>query len=858
MKKTKGRKKSPNESTLEHIQKRQKKVDNLNRDVRYQQRATQGATSSSSSSATASTFASPTRTSLPPPTPRSSDRIQGNDIGGAASFNALRDGLKELLIVSVNVHLVSRLEGTIELREEHHGVVVRKVLFVIENNGAIYAEASVLGRPVEFVDAEDIGRPQIHPSQLCSRTSARAEQSNTRHTGSKTGTAKGRTFTKEDAWRLEEGTCVRLLDECTKKVRRSSKKSRKKRSKKVKSYNEIPVHYNSSTHKMCDIRLPDAHRSDRYREVQEYVTVSVALKETLSFFTLRVCGGAAVSDWRKQLSLNAQHRRQLNAGVSAPATPIGVQQYERSFIGEPVYYDKQAGPWNNNTGSPIVIRSASCSMLGCSSECNKCKQIRLRALQLDHEERLASETSNVLGDFKKEHDLAQKTLKNKRDYQRRKRLTTEALLEKVATILSEGDAAVARDIASTVGAIINDTNNDVPIGNFINAEKESLEVQDLMLHAIQMAMDCLRGDNGGGDEEEEEESESDEEEEEEENTQKKYLNDVENLVKNGYLAEHGINAKYMAALLMHTEYTIQRAKEGKSVNGVRYSTEVWSAAVQILRACKPKGYDLIRTIIPLPHRKTLDKYSSIPTPDHGIDSQSVNLLKEKLDKLNDACKIDGHTLVAVSIDAATMSNRCYLDRNTGRVIGFADPNIDLKHVLNGFDKDFFDKGDLAKYVNIVMVCSLGKSREAFPVGAYISTTMTADILDEIVDETIDALAEKDIAVGIITADGASENRKMMQQKMDVTVDDIRVEITKRHGNKGGQPIPPLPQGVPGDFPVAMRHPCFENIFIFFNSDPPHLLKKLRNAVIHSGERLPSNSYTRHLEHSGKHIGIQMW
>jgi len=516
--------------------------------------------------------------------------------------------------------------------------------------------------------------------------------------------------------------------------------------------------------------------------------------------------------------------------------------------------------------------------------------IRQRALHKSHEDRTA--TSDPVQSFTANLTKSVKNKKNKRDYQRRGRLDNESVLRQVAAILSEGDATLALDIATTVAGIVDTIDTDLPTqeaAEYINAEDESIDTQDAMEYVLSSACDILRdkgylqGKQKTEDGTSMETDDSDDEEEngtrmdmddnkEEDGTRMdvdaddgtedttKYIKSVNNLVNGGYLSGKGVNAKYTAALLLHSEYVIKRAKEGKSKHGIRYSTHVWSAAVQILRVCKPQGYDFLRTILPLPHRRNITKYSSIPTPDQGIDDTSIKLLRTKLDNLSDACIVDGKiVLVAVAIDAASLSNRCYLDRNTGRVVGFADESLDLRNILNGFDREFFDKKDLAKYVNIVMVCSLGATREAFPVGAYISSTMTADTLVTIVDETIAALAHHDIAVGIVTADGASENRLMMQRKMNVTIATIRAEIVTRHGANSAQPVPPMASEIDENNAfVAMRHPYYENIFVFFNSDPPHLLKKLRNAVLSSGVRSNANSFTRHLEHNGKYISITDW
>jgi len=150
--------------------------------------------------------------------------------------------------------------------------------------------------------------------------------------------------------------------------------------------------------------------------------------------------------------------------------------------------------------------------------------------------------------------------------------------------------------------------------------------------------------------------------------------------------------------------------------------------------------------------------------------------------------------------------------------------------------------DFASNYNIMYAVSLGANFK-FPVCHWSTGTLNASHVEAMFTKATEALYQFDFVVVAGCADGASENRKFMRSSLTLTPRMIL-------GDAAVQNCPYA------DFPVAMRHPCDPDAHIFLISDPPHGIKKLRNAAYSSGAFVKSTRLLQ--EGQGDERGYITW
>ena len=152
------------------------------------------------------------------------------------------------------------------------------------------------------------------------------------------------------------------------------------------------------------------------------------------------------------------------------------------------------------------------------------------------------------------------------------------------------------------------------------------------------------------------------------------------------------------------------------------------------------------------------------------------------------------------------------DKHEGTLVGFANLGDTNNHLLQ-FEAtlrgDSLQQQPLAKSMLVLMVRGLF-SKLAFPYVQFACASVTGDLLMDPVWEAISRLERQGIRVLALTCDGASVNRRLW----------------KLLGN-GGDII----HKVVNIFAPEAERP------IFFVSDPPHLLKTLRNCLSNKTRKL---------------------
>ena len=124
----------------------------------------------------------------------------------------------------------------------------------------------------------------------------------------------------------------------------------------------------------------------------------------------------------------------------------------------------------------------------------------------------------------------------------------------------------------------------------------------------------------------------------------------------------------------------------------------------------------------------------------------------------------------------------------------------------------------AWYVNL-----LGKDKVSFPVARYATGEINAGVMMLMLEEVIIALLEHNFEVITVVMDGAGNNRSFATSLCTINAVDLI-----------GGSLASLKESFPSvdfDFLLAMAHPVYgKSRPIFFIFDPPHWLKKIRNAL----------------------------
>ncbi|MBA4719384.1 MAG: hypothetical protein HRO68_09930 [Nitrosopumilus sp.] len=193
-----------------------------------------------------------------------------------------------------------------------------------------------------------------------------------------------------------------------------------------------------------------------------------------------------------------------------------------------------------------------------------------------------------------------------------------------------------------------------------------------------------------------------------------------------------------------------------------------------------------------------------------VDRQLIE--EAKLDTIPDFQKY-----VCVVFDEVKIKEGLVYDKEECTVIGFVDLD-DINNHLQAFEKSLSDsnsKPTLATHIVVFMVRGLFSSLR-FPYAQFPCSSLNGHTLYALVWECISHLENVGFKVLALTADGASCNRKFF----------------KMHQQKPAVCFPHKTANIYAD----------EDRPIFFFSDPPHLMKTIRNCWANSF----AHSFTRKL------------
>ncbi len=220
-----------------------------------------------------------------------------------------------------------------------------------------------------------------------------------------------------------------------------------------------------------------------------------------------------------------------------------------------------------------------------------------------------------------------------------------------------------------------------------------------------------------------------------------------------------------------------------------------------LRHLSGKAYDMLRDsgCIKLPSKRTLRDYTHCVASTSGFSADVDRYLLKLLSKYSDFQK----NFVLV-MDEMYIKEDLVYNKVTGALVGFAnlgDINSHLLQFQSSLDKN--EKQEkLAKTMIVFMVRGLFSDLE-FPYVQFPCAELTGDLLFDPFWETVERLERYGLRVLAVTADGGSPNRRLF----------------KIHS--------PAPNS---EIMYKVKNPFADDRSVLFFSDPPHLIKTVRNCL----------------------------
>ena len=239
------------------------------------------------------------------------------------------------------------------------------------------------------------------------------------------------------------------------------------------------------------------------------------------------------------------------------------------------------------------------------------------------------------------------------------------------------------------------------------------------------------------------------------------------------------------------------------------------------------AYEGMRAFLALPSERTLYDYTHCTESGLGFQDDVLEQLVIycNQNKIFD----DEHTLyVGLLQDEVKIKSDLVYDKHSGELIGFTNLN-NVSNELNCLEKNVNNvPSELAKYLLVIMVRGVTTNLK-YPLASFATAGITADYLYPILWEAIEMV---EVIVGLkvlfICCDGASPNRRFFEMH------DVKNKTCYR-----------------------TRNPFDKDRFLYFISDPPHLLKTARNCISNSYSHFNSRRLWNHGDISWMHI-VQLY
>lgn len=288
----------------------------------------------------------------------------------------------------------------------------------------------------------------------------------------------------------------------------------------------------------------------------------------------------------------------------------------------------------------------------------------------------------------------------------------------------------------------------------------------------------------------------------------------------GDIVEHGLNSDLVHIMNENSEEIKKAYPEGsfarlfweEQLKAATASTSKqfrwhpviikWCLNLKLMSSCT---YHALRLsgFLKLPSERTLRDYTHYFQNKPGFQDEVNQQLLEEVEKLKLPPE---RKYVGLLLDEMKVKEGLVYNKTTGEIVGFTnlgDVNEQLLRLEQGGEHP-----PVAKYVLVLMVRGIMFKLE-FSYAHFGTRGITGEVLYLIVWEAIQRLEASGLKVICITADGASANRKFFRMHHD-----------KSDSNS---------------FTYKARNSySSDNRWVYFISDPPHLMKTVRNCWSHSG------------------------
>ena len=221
----------------------------------------------------------------------------------------------------------------------------------------------------------------------------------------------------------------------------------------------------------------------------------------------------------------------------------------------------------------------------------------------------------------------------------------------------------------------------------------------------------------------------------------------------------------------------------------------------------------------LPSGRLLSDYKNFSSPRSGWQTSTIKAMKEKYEKTKYSKRGQVGRLF---FDEVKIKEGLVFDPSTFELIGFTDigdDETDIPTVLNDDKVTATPQKNIATHVLQFFYKSLFAKFE-FPCAFFLTKGVTAQKLNRVFRQGVSLLHGFGFEIMLACCDGAPENRSFMN-----------MNGTNATKSKCYNPFSKKP--------------------LFFISDPPHLMKKLRNNIYSSGFKSQNPRYTRLLEKKQK-------
>ena len=233
------------------------------------------------------------------------------------------------------------------------------------------------------------------------------------------------------------------------------------------------------------------------------------------------------------------------------------------------------------------------------------------------------------------------------------------------------------------------------------------------------------------------------------------------------------------------------------------------------------AYEQLRKsgFLELPHCKTLNQYTSFTSSGAGFSPDIIKRLYDDL-KVSTLQRYAKQTILL--FDEIKIKSGLVYSKSTGCIVGFTELG-DINEELNEFERTFQNSSTRSKELATYVICFMARGllkRFSYPVGYFSSRGFTSDQLFPVTWRAIRILEAIGLEVVAVVCDGATPNRRFF----------------RTHAIENGLNM--SEEGVV--YWVTNRYDLSRKIFFF--SDPPHLIKTIRNNFENSG----GQNYTRNL------------